>query len=113
MSYIRAEQLVKQYGEGDGTVMAVKGISFDIGEGDFVAVMGESGSGKSTLLSMMGALNTPTSGTYRVDSVDIYKLSQDERSVFRREYLGFVFQSFHLVSYLTVQAFTMRTFSKN
>jgi putative ABC transport system ATP-binding protein len=81
----------------------VKGISFEINQGDFVALMGESGSGKSTLLSMMGALNSPTSGHYRVDDVDIYGLDQDQRAVFRREYLGFVFQVFHLVPYLTVR----------
>jgi putative ABC transport system ATP-binding protein len=101
MSYITAENLVKQYGEKDFAVKAVKGISFDIEEGEFVAIMGESGSGKSTLLSMMGALNSPTEGRYTIDGVDIYRLSQDQRALFRREYLGFVFQSFHLVPYLT------------
>jgi len=70
--------------------------------GEFVAVMGESGSGKSTLLSMMGALNTPTSGEYSVDGLEVYQLGQDQRADFRREFLGFVFQSFHLVPYLTL-----------
>ena len=101
MSYITAENLVKQYGEKDFAVMAVKGVSFDIEEGEFVAIMGESGSGKSTLLSMMGALNSPTKGRYTIDGVDVYRLSQDQRAIFRREYLGFVFQSFYLVPYLT------------
>ena len=101
MSYITAENLMKQYGQKDFAVMAVKGISFDIEEGEFVAIMGESGSGKSTLLSMMGALNSPTKGRYTIDGVDIYRLSQDQRALFRREYLGFVFQSFYLVPYLT------------
>jgi putative ABC transport system ATP-binding protein len=64
--------------------------------------MGESGSGKSTLLSLMGALNTPTSGRYVVDDIDVYSLGQDRRADFRREFLGFVFQSFHLVPYLTL-----------
>jgi putative ABC transport system ATP-binding protein len=64
--------------------------------------MGESGSGKSTLLSMMGAMNAPTSGEYRVDGVPVYSLGQEERADFRRKYLGFVFQSFHLIPYLTV-----------
>ena len=101
MSYITAENLMKRYGEKDTAVMAVKGISFDIEEGEFVAIMGESGSGKSTLLSIMGALNSPTKGRYAIDGVDIYGLSQDQRALFRREYLGFVFQSFYLVPYLT------------
>jgi len=64
--------------------------------------MGESGSGKSTLLSMMGALNTPTEGNFFVDDIDIYNLSRDQRADFRREFLGFVFQSFNLIPYLTL-----------
>ncbi len=102
MSYIKAENLVKHYGTGDGLVQAVRGISFEIEEGEFVAVMGESGSGKSTLLSMMGALNTPTEGNYHVDDIEIYNLSRDQRADFRREFLGFVFQSFNLIPYLTL-----------
>lgn len=102
MSYIQAENLVKHYGKGDGLVQAVRGISFEIEEGEFVAVMGESGSGKSTLLSMMGALNTPTEGNFLVDDIDIYNLSRDQRADFRREFLGFVFQSFNLILYLTL-----------
>ncbi len=102
MSYIKAENLVKHYGTGDALVQAVRGISFEIQEGEFVAVMGESGSGKSTLLSMMGALNTPTEGNYLVDDIEIYNLTRDQRADFRREFLGFVFQSFNLISYLTL-----------
>jgi putative ABC transport system ATP-binding protein len=102
MSYIKADNLVKHYGTGDALVQAVRGISFEIEEGEFVAVMGESGSGKSTLLAMMGALNTPTDGQYSVDDIDIYNLTRDQRADFRREYLGFVFQSFNLIPYLTL-----------
>jgi putative ABC transport system ATP-binding protein len=102
MSYIQAENLIKQYGAGEAAVTAVGGMSFRIKMGEFVAVMGESGSGKSTLLTMMGALNTPTSGEYSVDGLGVYELGQDQRADFRREFLGFVFQSFHLVTYLTV-----------
>ena len=102
MSYIQVDNLTKQYGTGDAAVMAVGGMSFHIQMGEFVAVMGESGSGKSTLLSMMGALNTPTSGLYSVDGLEVYQLGQDQRADFRREFLGFVFQSFHLVPYLTI-----------
>ncbi len=102
MSYIRAENLVKEYGTGDSKVAAVRGIGFSIEAGEFIGVMGESGSGKSTLLSLLGALNSPTSGTYVVDDIDVYGLGQEQRADFRREFLGFVFQSFHLVPYLTL-----------
>ena len=102
MSYIIAEDLTKQYGSGDAVVAAVGGISFQIEEGEFIGIMGESGSGKSTLLGIMGAMNAPTSGRLIVDDIDIYTLGQEQRADFRREFLGFIFQSFHLVTYLTV-----------
>jgi putative ABC transport system ATP-binding protein len=102
MSYIRAEKLTKQYGTGDAAVTAVGGMSFNIQMGEFVVVIGESGSGKSTLLTMMGALNSPTAGNYRVDGLEVYELGQDQRADFRREFLGFIFQSFHLIPYLTL-----------
>lgn len=102
MSYIKIENLVKEYGSGDALFVAIRGMTFEIDQGEFVAVVGESGSGKSTLLSMMGALNTPTSGKYFVDDLDIYSLTQDQRANFRREFLGFIFQSFYLIPYLTV-----------
>ena len=102
MSYIIAEKLVKKYGNGEATVTAVSDISFQIESGEFVGVMGESGAGKSTLLSIMGAMNAPTSGRFVVDDIDIYNLKQEKQADFRREFLGFIFQSFHLVPYLTV-----------
>jgi putative ABC transport system ATP-binding protein len=102
MSAIAAENLSKLFGSGDAAVQAVSGISFDIAPGEFVGVMGESGAGKSTLLGMLGAMNAPSSGRLTVDGIDVYGLSPEQRADFRREYLGFVFQSFHLVPYLTV-----------
>ena len=102
MSFIVAENLVKQYGNGDATVSAISDISFQIESGEFIGIMGESGAGKSTLLSIMGAMNAPTSGNFMVDEIDVYSLGQEQRADFRREFLGFVFQSFHLLSYLTV-----------
>jgi putative ABC transport system ATP-binding protein len=102
MSYITAENLNKTYGKGAATVMAVSDISFRIESGEFISVMGESGAGKSTLLSIMGAMNAPTSGRFVVDDIDIYRLKQERQADFRREFLGFIFQSFHLVPYLTV-----------
>ena len=102
MSYIIADKLVKKFGKGEAAVAAVTDISFQIEERDFVAIMGESGAGKSTLLGIMGAMNAPTSGKLIVDDIDIYSLGQEQRADFRREFLGFIFQSFHLVPYLTV-----------
>ncbi len=102
MSLMRVENIVKTYGAGDAAVKALDGIAFHIARGEFVAVMGESGSGKSTLLSVLGAMNTPNSGRYFVDDIDIYGLDVEQRADFRREYLGFIFQSFHLMPYLTV-----------
>ncbi|WP_045219223.1 ABC transporter ATP-binding protein [Desulfonatronum thioautotrophicum] len=102
MSDIIASELTKQYGQGSLAVTALDNVGLRISSGEFVAVMGQSGSGKSTLLSILGALNTPSSGTLTVDELDIYSLNQDQRADFRREYLGFVFQSFHLLPYLNV-----------
>ena len=102
MSYIDAEELVKQYGRGEAVVTAVGGVSLQIDEGEFVAIMGESGSGKSTLLSMLGGLNSPTSGRFLVNGVEVYALTSDERADFRKKSIGFVFQNFHLLPYLTL-----------
>ena len=102
MSYIVADSLVKKYGDGDAAVSAIHEMSFQIDSGEFVGVMGESGAGKSTLLSIMGAMNAPTSGSFVVDDIDVYRLKSEQRADFRREFLGFVFQSFHLVPYLSV-----------
>ena len=102
MSYIVADNLVKEYGTGDAAVSAIHEMSFQIDSGEFVGVMGESGAGKSTLLSIMGAMNAPTSGSFVVDDIDVYRLRSEQRADFRREFLGFVFQSFHLVPYLSV-----------
>ncbi|HDP24614.1 MAG TPA: ABC transporter ATP-binding protein [Deltaproteobacteria bacterium] len=102
MAFIIAENLKKTYGVGEASVDAVHSMSFSIQEGEFIAIMGESGSGKSTLLSIMGAMNTPSSGTYSVDGIDVYSLDSDQRADFRREYIGFIFQSFHLIPYLSL-----------
>lgn len=102
MSSISARQLGRSYGRGTGTVHALTGVSFTIHSGEFVGIMGESGAGKSTLLSILGAMNTPTTGTLTVDGIDVYGLKSEQRADFRREFLGFVFQGFHLVPYLTL-----------
>ncbi len=102
MSFIDIDNITKAYGHGDSVVTALNSICFAIQTGEFVSIMGESGAGKSTLLAVMGAMNTPSSGRYMVDELDVYALNREQRADFRREYLGFVFQSFHLVPYLTV-----------
>lgn len=102
MSTIEVKDLVKTFGNEDNRVFAVNNINFTITLGEFVALMGESGAGKSSLLAIMGAMNPPTSGRYIVDDMDVYAFSSEQQADFRREYLGFVFQSFHLVPYLTV-----------
>jgi putative ABC transport system ATP-binding protein len=102
MSNIHAHGLGKSYGRGTGAVHALSDVSFTIDSGEFVGIMGESGAGKSTLLSILGAMNTPTTGRLSVDGIDVYDLKSEQRADFRREFLGFVFQSFHLIPYLSL-----------
>lgn len=102
MGFIVAEQLRKEYNGGAEKVAALNDLAVEIEPGEFVAVMGPSGSGKSTLLSVLGGLSHPTTGKVMVDEIDIYSLPTERLADFRREYLGFVFQSFQLVPYLTV-----------
>ena len=87
---------------GDGApVYALRGLDLAVAEGSFLGVMGQSGSGKSTFLAMLGGLSHPDAGSISVDGIDLYKLPGERLADFRREYLGFVFQSFNLVPYLT------------
>jgi len=88
----------KIYGHGEGTVRALRGIDLSIMPGEFVAVMGPSGSGKSTCMNILGCLDTPTAGTYRFMGVPVGGMSADQRAMLRRNYLGFVFQGFNLLS---------------
>ncbi|MFH1156164.1 MAG: ABC transporter ATP-binding protein [Pseudomonadota bacterium] len=99
---IEIRNLGKDYTSGDTVVTAIRHMDFFIDDGEFISIMGQSGSGKSTLLSILGALNHPTRGTVLVDSLDIYALSNEQRADLRSEYLGFIFQSFQLIPYLTV-----------
>ena len=98
---ISLNNIIKTYDSMGDKVQALKGVTLSIEKGESVSIMGHSGSGKSTLLSILGALNPPTSGTIEIDGIDIYRLSQEKRADFRREYLGFVFQQFQLIPYLT------------
>ena len=102
MSLIEINKLNKTYESGEECVMALSDIDLNIEKGDFISVMGPSGSGKSTLLTILGGLNHPTKGDVVVDDIPIYKLSLEKLADFRREYLGFIFQSFQLIPYLTV-----------
>ncbi|MBT7631630.1 MAG: ATP-binding cassette domain-containing protein, partial [Desulfobacula sp.] len=99
---IEIQGLKKTYQSGDTKVTAIKQMEFFIDDEEFIAIMGQSGSGKSTLLSIMGALNQPTQGKVLVDSLDLYSLTGEQRADFRSEYIGFIFQSFQLIPYLTV-----------
>lgn len=95
---IKIEDLKREFTMGSETVHALRGISFDIKEGEFVTIMGSSGSGKSTLLNILGCLDQPTSGTYEIDGVKVKALSRNELATIRNEKIGFIFQSYNLLA---------------
>jgi putative ABC transport system ATP-binding protein len=99
---ITVRDITKTYGKGDTAFQALKGVSFTINEGEFVAIMGPSGSGKSTLMHILGCLDTPTSGTYVLDTHDVSTMSDDELALIRKDKIGFVFQAFNLLPRTTV-----------
>ena len=99
---LETNQLCKFYGTGENQVKAVNHVNIQIGQGEFVAIVGKSGSGKSTLLHMMGGLDTPTSGSVILSDKDLYSMKEDQLAVFRRRKIGFVFQAFNLVSSINV-----------
>ena len=98
---IKITDLSKHYTSGDETVEALRGIDLTIEPGEFVSIMGQSGSGKSTLLSVLGGMNHPTTGEVEMAGVRLYALPGEKLADFRAKNLGFVFQSFHLIPYLT------------
>lgn len=99
---IEVKNITKTYDTGIEPFQALRGVSFAISDGEFVAIMGPSGSGKSTLMHILGALDNPTSGTYLLDGKDVSKLSDDELADIRKDKIGFVFQSFNLLPRTTV-----------
>ena len=103
MEILKVQKLCKTYGTGAVKVDALKDVSFSLEKGEFVAVVGESGSGKSTLLNCIGALDVPTSGVITMDGNNLFTMKEEERTIFRRRNIGFIFQSFQLVSELTVE----------
>ncbi len=98
---VEIRDVTKVYGKGETEVRALDGVSLDVLEGDFVAVMGPSGSGKSTFMNILGCLDVPTSGSYRLRGVEIGKLDRDTLALLRRHQLGFVFQGFNLLARTT------------
>ena len=103
MEILKVQNLSKTYGKGETRVDALKNVSFTMNKGEFAAVVGESGSGKSTLLNCIGGLETPTSGKIYINNDDIFKMKEQNRTIFRRRNIGFVFQSFQLIPELNVE----------
>ena len=98
MNVIQVKDLTKHYSLGTQTVEALRGVSFDIKQGEFIAIMGPSGSGKSTLMNIIGCLDSPTDGTYHLNNQKVSTLEGDELAGIRNKEIGFVFQNFHLLA---------------
>ncbi|AEE91950.1 Lipoprotein-releasing system ATP-binding protein LolD [Tepidanaerobacter acetatoxydans Re1] len=103
MNLLEVNAVSKTYGTGEAAVNALKNVSFSVPKGEFVAIVGESGSGKSTLLNMIGALDTPTSGNVLIDGKDIFRMSDEKLTIFRRRNIGFIFQAYNLIPELNVE----------
>jgi putative ABC transport system ATP-binding protein len=99
---IEIQNVTKTYKSGDNETTALKGVSFTVKDGEFVAIMGPSGSGKSTLMHIIGALDNPTSGKYLLDGRDVSTMSEEELGNIRKDHIGFVFQAFNLLPRTTV-----------
>lgn len=100
-SILKASGLKKYYGSKDNMVRALDGVDLEIERGKFTAIIGTSGSGKSTLLNMLGGLDTPTSGSVAVEGNNLEKMREEQLTVFRRRRIGFIFQNYNLIPYLT------------
>ena len=103
MNILEVQDLCKTYGTGETEVHALNHVSFSVRKGEFIAIIGESGSGKSTLLNVIGALDSATSGKVWIDGQDIFSMPEKKLTVFRRQHIGFIFQSFNLIPELNVE----------
>lgn len=103
MTILDVKNLCKTYGKDESRVDALKNVSFSMEQGEFTAVVGESGSGKSTLLNCIGALDIPTSGIVSVSGENLFSMKEEERTIYRRRNIGFIFQSFQLIADLNVE----------
>ena len=103
MEILKVENLTKIYGKGTTKVVALDNVSFSVGKGEFVAIVGASGSGKSTLLHLIGGVDRPTSGKVFIDGKDIYELDDDKLAIFRRRQVGLVYQFYNLIPILNVE----------
>ena len=101
MALLEARALTKTYGSGELRVEALRGVNFTVEQGEFVAIMGPSGSGKSTLLHLLGGVDSPTSGQILLEENDLANLSDDQRTMVRRQRIGFIFQTFNLLPMLS------------
>ena len=102
MSILNTSHLKKYYGKDESLVKALDDVSVSVEEGQFAAIIGTSGSGKSTLLNLLGGLGSPTSGSVQVEDKQIEKLTEEQLTIFRRKRIGFIFQNYNLIPYLTV-----------
>ena len=103
MNILEIQDLCKTYGKGEAAVQALRHATFSVRKGEFIAIIGESGSGKSTLLNVVGALDKATSGKVWIDGQDIFSMPEKKLTVFRRQHIGFIFQSFNLIPELNVE----------
>ncbi|MFR3636003.1 MAG: ABC transporter ATP-binding protein, partial [Sutterella sp.] len=98
---LKLEHIYKRYGTGETAFDALRDVSLNVNQGEFVAIMGPSGSGKSTMMNIIGALDRPTKGVYLLNNIHVEELNSDQRALLRRRYLGFVFQGFNLLARTT------------
>ncbi len=103
MEILKVVDLCKTYGKGDNMVRALDHVSFSVEKGEFVAIIGPSGSGKSTLLHILGGVDTPTSGKVFLDGIDVFSQNEEQLAIFRRRYVGLVYQFYNLIPVLNVE----------
>ena len=103
MAVLEVNELTKIYGEGESKVEALKGVSFSVERGEFVAIIGASGSGKSTLMNQIGGIDKPTSGSVKIENMEITEMDEDKLAVFRRRNIGMIYQFYNLISTLTTE----------